>query len=211
MASYFCMICGARGTDASNVFGCLGNLLNMHQYVPESLRSLTYPDKCVTCGLETTVSPGMAIPSCHIVAGKSIEHSFVPNMVNISEKRAVEEFVVKDSGKRQTFQSGMVRDTQDGKADFTRILDGPMFDRWAAHLTKGGAKYPDVKPGVPNWTLASGEEELARFKKSAFRHFRQWMRGDIDEDHASAVFFNINGAEFVKEKLLNERPSIEPK
>lgn len=113
-----------------------------------------------------------------------------------------ETFEIKDSGARQQFSSGMVRDTQAGKADFTRVLDGPMFDRWAKHLTTGEVKYPDVAPGVPNWTLADGEAEYVRFKKSAFRHFRQWLRGDRDEDHAAAVFFNVNGAEFVREKLL---------
>ncbi len=112
-----------------------------------------------------------------------------------------DDFKIKDSGKRQEFTSGMVRDTQDNKADFTRILDGPMFDRWAIHLTNGEKKYPDVKPGVPNWTLASGDSELTRFEKSAFRHFRQWLRGDRDEDHAAAVFFNVNGAEYVRDKL----------
>ncbi len=110
-------------------------------------------------------------------------------------------FTIKDSGERQNFSSGMVRDTQMDKSDFMRVLDGPMFDRWADHLTAGEKKYPDVQPGVPNWTLANGEAELTRFKKSAFRHFRQWLRGDRDEDHAAAVFFNINGAEYVKEKL----------
>ena len=110
-------------------------------------------------------------------------------------------FIIKDSGKRQEFASGMVRDTQDNKTDFTRILDGPMFDRWATHLTNGETKYPDVSPGIPNWTLANCESELARFKKSALRHFRQWLRGDTDEDHAAAVFFNVNGAEYVKGKL----------
>lgn len=118
--------------------------------------------------------------------------------------KMAQEFQIKDSGARQEFSSGMVRDVQTGKADFTRVLDGPMFDRWATHLTKGETKYPDVKPGVPNWTLAAGDEELTRFKKSAFRHFRQWLRGDTDEDHAAAVFFNINGAEYVKAKTLGK-------
>lgn len=109
-------------------------------------------------------------------------------------------FVIKDSGERQQFASGMVRDTQDDKTDFSRLLDGPMFDRWAAHLTKGEKKYKDIAPGVPNWTLANGKAEYVRFRKSAFRHFRQWLRGDRDEDHAAAVFFNINGAEYVLER-----------
>lgn len=112
-----------------------------------------------------------------------------------------DKFVVKDSGKREEFESGMVRDTADDKTDFSLPLNGPMFERWAAHLTKGAQKYPDTKPGSPNWMLASGDAELVRFKKSAVRHFLQWYRGQTDEDHASAVFFNINGAEYVKGKL----------
>jgi hypothetical protein len=110
-------------------------------------------------------------------------------------------FEIKDSGQRQEFKSGMVRDTTVGKINFWRVLVGPMFKRWAAHLTKGADKYPDVAPGVSNWTLAAGEVELARFKDSAFRHFVQWQNGETDEDHAAAVFFNINGCEYVKEKL----------
>jgi len=112
-----------------------------------------------------------------------------------------ETYTVKDSGKRQQFTSGMVRDTEDNKTDFGRILDGPMLVRWAEHLTKGAKKYPDVKPGVANWMLAGGTPELVRFKKSALRHFIQWFQGEIDEDHAAAVYFNINGAEYVKNKI----------
>jgi hypothetical protein len=115
-------------------------------------------------------------------------------------------FTIKDSGKRKEFQSGMVRDVTEGKINFWRILTGPMFKRWAIHLTKGAEKYPDIKPGISNWTLASGDEELSRFKDSAFRHFIQWYNGETDEDHAAAVFFNLNGAEYVKEKM-NETTS----
>ncbi len=108
-------------------------------------------------------------------------------------------FVVKDSGKREEFSSGMVRDTSDGKQQFHRVLEGPMFHRWANHLTKGATKYPDNPDGSANWTKASGAPELRRFKESALRHFIQWYYGQVDEDHAAAVLFNINGAEFVKE------------
>lgn len=113
----------------------------------------------------------------------------------------VAKFQVKDSGARKQFASGMVRDTTKGKVDVDRIFDGVMVDRWAEHLTKAEAKYPDIEPGVPNWTLGAGLEELVRFRKSACRHFRQWRRGDTDEDHAAAVFFNINGYETLKAKL----------
>jgi hypothetical protein len=107
-------------------------------------------------------------------------------------------FTVKDSGQRTEFSSGMVRDTSTGKTDWELIFNGPMAERWAEHLTKGSIKYPDPVPGQANWMRADGPEELARFKKSAVRHFVQWLRGDVDEDHAAAVFFNINGAEYVK-------------
>lgn len=102
-------------------------------------------------------------------------------------------FVVKDSGVREEYKSGMVRDTAEGKIDYTLILDGPMFDRWADHLTKGAVKY-----AARNWMKAEGDAELERFKQSALRHFLQWFRGEDDEDHAAAVFFNINGAEYTK-------------
>lgn len=116
------------------------------------------------------------------------------------------DFVIKDSGERAQFSSGMVRDTTTNKTDFELPLNGPMFDRWAQHLTKGAVKYPDVELGVPNWTLANGREELIRFRKSAMRHFRQWLKGDVDEDHAAAVFFNINGYEYVKARMAAETP-----
>lgn len=103
------------------------------------------------------------------------------------------------------FDSGMIRDQEEGKIDFTNILWGPMLVRWAAHLTLAKKRYPDAKLGIPNWTLAAGEEELIRFKRSAFRHFLQWMSGANDEDHAAAIFFNVNGAEYVQQRMYLDR------
>lgn len=117
------------------------------------------------------------------------------------------DFVVKDSGKQEQFNSGMMRETATGKTNWWRVFVGPMLERYAIHLTKGATKYPDVTPGTPNWTLAAGEEELARFKDSAARHFVQWLRGDRDEDHAAAVIFNLDGAEYVREKMRPSAPS----
>lgn len=107
-------------------------------------------------------------------------------------------FVVKDSGKREEFDSGMVRDTEDGKADETLVYDGPMFERQAIHLTKGAVKY-----AKRNWMQARTEYERDRFMRSLARHFRQYVSGLVDEDHAAAIFFNINGAEYVKQRLAD--------
>lgn len=110
-------------------------------------------------------------------------------------------FEVKDSGDRQEFESGMKRDTQDNKVLYSLIFDGPMLERYAEHLTKGAKKY-DAR----NWMKAQSEEELQRFRESAIRHFIQWLRGDRDEDHAAAVWFNVNGAEYVRTKIGQPAP-----
>ncbi len=102
------------------------------------------------------------------------------------------EFVVKDSGQRQEFASGMVRDVTEGKVDYTLLLDGPMLGRWAQLLTQGARKY-DKR----NWMKAQGQEEYDRFRESALRHMIAWLNGERDEDHAAAVMFNLNGAEYV--------------
>lgn len=105
------------------------------------------------------------------------------------------DFAVKDSGARLVFDSGMQRDTNEDKVLWHLTADGPMLRRYAIHLTKGAKKY-----SAQNWMKAEGEAEYKRFKESAFRHFMQWYNGDVDEDHAAATIFNINGAEYVKEK-----------
>jgi hypothetical protein len=107
---------------------------------------------------------------------------------------------IKDSGKRTTFQSGMVRDADETKIDYSLALDGPMFERLAILLTNAAK----TKYSKRNWLKASSTEELERFKESAFRHFYQWFSGQVDEDHAAAVIFNINGYEYTKNKLSNE-------
>lgn len=110
-------------------------------------------------------------------------------------------YTTKDSGKRQDYASGMRRDTQEGKPDYFLCLTDEPYDvqlltRWAALMTRGAEKY-----GRRNWQLADSEEELERFKSSAFRHFVQWVTGEDDEDHAAATVFNINAAEYVRRKL----------
>jgi hypothetical protein len=109
------------------------------------------------------------------------------------------QYTIKDSGARQEFSGGMVRDTEDDKIDYTSCTYGPMFKRWNAHMTKGRAKYPDREDGTPNWTLGALDPSvLDRAKRSAFRHFIAWLNGEEDEDHAAGVYFNINLVEFCK-------------
>jgi hypothetical protein len=110
------------------------------------------------------------------------------------------EFETKDSGKRVQFDSGMQRDVTDGKTLWHLVASGPMLKRWAGLLTRGAIKYD-----ADNWMKASGEAEAKRFKESAFRHFMQWYYGGYDEDHAAAVIFNVNGFEYVNERVKTVR------
>lgn len=109
-------------------------------------------------------------------------------------------FTIKDSGTREVFSGGMQRDTTEGKTNWSLIADGPMLKRWAIHLTNGAKKY-----AKRNWMLAEGQAELDRARESAFRHFMQFFNGDVDEDHAAAVFFNINEICYIMDKMKNEK------
>lgn len=102
------------------------------------------------------------------------------------------DFVTKDSGEREHFDSGMQRDTEAGKPRFDLIVpEGVPFEdqlltRFAALMGRGAEKY-DAR----NWEQANGAAEVARARSSAFRHFFQWFCGETDEDHAAATLFNI--------------------
>lgn len=109
-------------------------------------------------------------------------------------------FATKDSGKRAEYSSGMVRDTNSGKVRYDLIVplmcSNPLLKRWAELMARGAEKYTER-----NWEKAATKEEFLRYKESAFRHFMQWFLDETDEDHAAAVCFNLQGAEYVKEKI----------
>jgi hypothetical protein len=111
-------------------------------------------------------------------------------------------FVTKDSGARAEYASGMVRDTEEGKARFDLLLaegvpyEEQMLTRFAEHMTRGAEKYT-----ARNWEKAEGEEELTRYKSSALRHLIQWLADERDEDHAAAVMFNLLAGETVRWKM----------
>lgn len=113
-------------------------------------------------------------------------------------------FVTKDSGKRQEFSTGMRRDIQDDKPRYDLCIPidckEPLLKRWAELMARGAIKYGDR-----NWEKACTQEELDRFKASAARHFVQWLMGETDEDHCAAVVFNLQGVEYVRERMKNAK------
>ena len=73
-----------------------------------------------------------------------------------------------------------------------------VLQRVTGVMTRGAQKYTEH-----NWKQAEGEEELNRFAESMLRHLLQFVRGEDDEDHLAAVWFNIGGIEYVVSKLYD--------
>lgn len=152
---------------------------------------------CQKCGAEYHSTVECGIPLSTKAWNDRMEERLESAARRIMEAKM--SYTIKDSGERVQFGSGMVRDTDAGKVDYALALDGPMFQRYAEHLTKGALKYEKR-----NWMKADDAAALERFRASALRHFLQWFRGDMDEDHAAAVIFNLNGAEYVRGRLSSE-------
>jgi hypothetical protein len=144
--------------------------------------------KCTDCGM-------------HLIKGHYLEEACA---VCRESKENAPGFVTKDSGKREEYDSGMVRDTQDGKPRYDLLIPlgvpyrAQFLTRVAELLGRGAEKYSDR-----NWERASGSEELDRFKSSAHRHLMQWITDESDEDHAAAVVFNLLAYETIKWKMDN--------
>jgi len=114
-------------------------------------------------------------------------------------------FVVKDSGERSSYDSGMVRDASVGK---TRPdLISPFFeDRLGQLLRKGAEKYVER-----NWEKG---QPFSRAFASLKRHVRDFQEGNRDEDHLAAVAFGcmaiIHYEEMIKRGLMDAALSDMP-
>lgn len=88
---------------------------------------------------------------------------------------------VKDSGKRQEFNTGAVRDIQEGKGRYD-LISPIALRRLARHYENGAKKY-----GEHNWTKGM---PLSRYLDSLIRHAYKLLAGMDDEDHAAAIAWN---------------------
>jgi hypothetical protein len=99
---------------------------------------------------------------------------------------------VKDSGKRQEFKTGSVRDTNIGKGRYD-LISPLMLQRLAKHFENGAVKYGDR-----NWEKG---QPLSRYFDSTIRHLYKHLEGMRDEDHLAAAIWNI-GAMIHTEELI---------
>lgn len=106
---------------------------------------------------------------------------------------------VKDSGARQSFDTGSVRDTREGKGRFD-LISPIALTRLARHYENGAKKYGDR-----NWEKG---QPLSRYLDSALRHLCGILHGKTDEDHAAAAAWNIFAFIHTQEKIrLGELPA----
>lgn len=95
-----------------------------------------------------------------------------------------DDFKILDSGKRQEFTTGSVRDTQEGKGRFDLISPVGLL-RLARHYEGGALKYDDR-----NWEKG---QPLSRYLASAYSHLNKFLLGCKEEDHLAAAAWNIFG------------------
>lgn len=88
---------------------------------------------------------------------------------------------VKDSGKREDYDSGARRDTREGKGRYD-LVPAEAMKRVAVHYENGAKKYGDN-----NWRLGIPS---SRFMDSLLRHAYRYLGGERDEDHLAAIVFN---------------------
>ena len=98
-----------------------------------------------------------------------------------------------------TSPSGVNRSAENGKLRYD-LMSMLMLRRWAAHMTKNVESKGDA-----NWRLACTEDDIARAKRSVWRHFMDWYEDvDTGEDNAAAILFGIGLVEEAKEKMRGE-------
>jgi hypothetical protein len=99
---------------------------------------------------------------------------------------------IQDSGERQQFKTGAVRDIQEGKGDLVSLPPLAIL-RLSVHYEKGAKKYErfNYLKGIP----------VSVFLNSALRHIFKYMAGRDEEDHLAAAAFNILGAMQMEETL----------
>lgn len=90
------------------------------------------------------------------------------------------------------FESGAIRDTQEGKVDFVETISFTAHHRYAKYMTGKKKKYGtgNFKKGIP---IESYEQSLLRHVDKYFRNKYEGGNDEPDEDHLAAIRFNADG------------------
>lgn len=90
--------------------------------------------------------------------------------------------MIKDSGQRRSFDTGAVRDIQEGKGRMD-LLPWAAIMEVSKHCEAGALKYGEhnVDKGIPTHSLCD----------SAVRHLAKYLEGWTDEPHLLAAAWNL--------------------
>ena len=100
--------------------------------------------------------------------------------------------IVKDSGQRQAFDTGSVRDTRDGKGRYD------LLPPYAIYLVSRQFEEGATKYGSRNWEKG---QPLSRYVDSALRHLFKHLGGETDERHDVAAAWNCLAMLETKHKI----------
>lgn len=112
---------------------------------------------------------------------------------------------MQDSGERKEFPGGGMRDASLGKErpELAWTADQPyedqMITRYGHWMARGAEKYSSR-----NWEQFDSAEALEHAKGSLLRHTFKLLAGKTDEDHAAAVWFNVQAIELIRWKQRQE-------
>ena len=90
--------------------------------------------------------------------------------------------MLNDTGEREHFENGAMREPASGKGRFD-LISPYMLERLAKHYENGANKYEEG-----NWEKGLSSK---RCIDSALRHINNYMMGKTDEDHLSAAIWNL--------------------
>lgn len=100
--------------------------------------------------------------------------------------------VTEEEDKIRKFGTGAIRDSENGKEDYTETISWTAFRRYAEFMTENKKRYGggNFKLGIP----------IEAYERSLIRHLSKYMinkyeKGSLEPnvDHLSALLFNIFG------------------
>jgi len=105
------------------------------------------------------------------------------------------------------FSTGAIRDSLKDKEDYTETISWSALKRFAVYMTGKKAKYGsgNFKKGIP----------IDSYEGSLIRHLQKYMENkyedgivETDEDHLSAILFNVFGIMHEELRLTKKEKSI---
>jgi hypothetical protein len=90
------------------------------------------------------------------------------------------------------FKTGAVRDSDDSKEDYIETISWTAFKRYSQYMTGKKKKYGagNFKKGIP---IESYEQSLVRHLQKYLANKYEEGTAEKDEDHISAMVFNLFG------------------